>query len=278
MFNEELKEEAIREMERANSKYTVTFRSAVQGMDRLYESRKRAVNTIMEVEKYMISLAHRPRGFETRINMINVRYTEFNKKIEKIKTMSEEEQRSNGGTYGMMAAGLGGMAFTPTALMAVAMTFGTASTGTAIASLSGAAATNAALAWLGSGSLALGGLGGMAGGQAILTAAGPIGWVIGGTALLGSAIAKTKSNTDIADKAESTTRAILRETERMKEVQVRVIGWQKETMKLSVELTKKLMTLKRKKDYMLYTETEKRELASLINLTEVLSRKLGDKI
>lgn len=44
---------------------------------------------------------------------------------------------------------------------------GTASTGTAIASLSGAAATNATLAWLGGGSLAAGGMG-VAAGTAIL--------------------------------------------------------------------------------------------------------------
>ena len=48
------------------------------------------------------------------------------------------------------------------------MTFGTASTGTAISALSGAAATNASLAWFGGGSLAAGGLG-VAGGTVILT-------------------------------------------------------------------------------------------------------------
>ena len=57
-----------------------------------------------------------------------------------------------------------------------AMTFGAASTGTAIASLSGAAATNATLAFLGGGSLAAGGFG-IAGGTAIL------GGIVAGPAL-----------------------------------------------------------------------------------------------
>lgn len=48
-----------------------------------------------------------------------------------------------------------------------AMMLGTASTGTAIATLTGVAATNATLAWFGGGSLAAGGLG-MAGGAAVL--------------------------------------------------------------------------------------------------------------
>lgn len=46
----------------------------------------------------------------------------------------------------------------PKILMTIAMTYGTASTGTAISTLSGAAATNAALAWLGGGSMATGGV------------------------------------------------------------------------------------------------------------------------
>ena len=70
--------------------------------------------------------------------------------------------------------------YTPIAASALVGYFGTASTGTAIASLSGAAATNATLAWFGGGSLASGGLG-MAGGTAVLgmAAVGPAALVAG---------------------------------------------------------------------------------------------------
>lgn len=71
----------------------------------------------------------------------------------------------------------------PPAAMAVATTVGVASTGTAISALSGAAATSAALAWLGGGTLAAGG-GGMAAGSAFLALAGPVGWAIGGAAVV----------------------------------------------------------------------------------------------
>jgi hypothetical protein len=53
-------------------------------------------------------------------------------------------------------------------VFSLASAIGTASTGTAIASLGGAAATNAALAWLGGGSLAAGGFG-VLGGSVVLT-------------------------------------------------------------------------------------------------------------
>ena len=88
---------------------------------------------------------------------------------------------------GGTAAGALGGALTAFGAYGAAMTFATASTGTAIATLSGAAATNATLAFFGGGSLAAGGLG-MAGGAAVLggLVAGPalavMGFVIGAKA------------------------------------------------------------------------------------------------
>ncbi len=81
------------------------------------------------------------------------------------------------------AAAAGGMVAVvgPTTAMAIATTFGTASTGAAISSLGGAAAANAALAWLGGGAVAAGG-GGMAAGASILGMMGPVGWGIAGIA------------------------------------------------------------------------------------------------
>ena len=89
------------------------------------------------------------------------------------------------GTAGAVA-GVGVAALGPSAAIAVATTFGTASTGTAISALSGAAATNAALAWLGGGALAAGG-GGVAAGNALLALAGPVGWTVAGVSLVGAA-------------------------------------------------------------------------------------------
>ena len=78
---------------------------------------------------------------------------------------------------GGAAAGIAGGALTAFGAYNAAMTFASASTGTAIASLSGAAATNATLAFFGGGSIAAGGLG-MAGGTMVL------GGLVAGPALL----------------------------------------------------------------------------------------------
>lgn len=78
---------------------------------------------------------------------------------------------------GGAAAGIAGGALVAFGAYNAAMTFGAASTGTAIASLSGAAATNATLAFFGGGSIAAGGAG-MAGGMMVL------GGLVAGPALL----------------------------------------------------------------------------------------------
>lgn len=84
---------------------------------------------------------------------------------------------SSGTMQGSIAGGLAALG-----AYGGAMTFGAASTGTAIATLAGAASTNATLAFLGGGSLAAGGFG-MAGGVAVLggLVAGPALAILGFT-------------------------------------------------------------------------------------------------
>lgn len=87
---------------------------------------------------------------------------------EKIKEVSVGAGVLLGGLGGASLGVAGGFAAAGATTVAV-MVWGTASTGTAIASLSGAAATNATLALLGGGTLAMGG-GGMVAGAATLSA------------------------------------------------------------------------------------------------------------
>lgn len=94
---------------------------------------------------------------------------ELNKfKIDKAALKELREMGSFASSFaGGVAGGTVGGALTAFGAYGAAMTFGAASTGTAIATLSGAAATNATLAFFGGGSLAAGGLG-IAGGTAVL--------------------------------------------------------------------------------------------------------------
>lgn len=94
---------------------------------------------------------------------------------EELRNVSVCAKATLGGLAGAAAGTAGGIAAAGATTTLIGA-LGTASTGTAIASLNGVAATNAILAWLGGGSLAAGG-GGMALGTAVL-----------GTATAGAAV------------------------------------------------------------------------------------------
>ena len=116
-----------------------------------------------------------------------------------------------------------------------AMTFGAASTGTAIASLSGAAASNATLAFLGGGSLAAGGLG-VAGGTMVLggLVAGPALAVLGFTMS-----AKASANLDKARSNLAKAREIAEELATVRDACYKI----RDVAHMYTELLRKLRTL-----------------------------------
>ncbi len=107
------------------------------------------------------------------------------------------------GTFGGIAAASG--------VYAAVMTLGTASTGTAIASLSGAAATNATLAALGGGALAFGG-GGMALGATVLGVS-----TLGMGLMIGGVIFNISGNT-LKQKMEEAKESVETETNEIDKV------------------------------------------------------------
>lgn len=283
MLNNDYKEQAIKELQKSDLEYTSVFKKAISDMERLHNTRNISIKTIQYVEKYITDLANRPRNYDTQMGEIKIRYTNFINTAKQLEEMEYKQQQiqnsaKHAGAVGALI-GTGTAAFTPTAAMSIAMTFGTASTGTAISTLSGAAATNAALAWLGGGALTAGGAG-VAGGQMLLTMAGPVGWIIGGVSLAGSLLAINLSNKEIARNTERSIVAIKKEMSRIKQIDVQVQVWNEETKVLSNQLTQQLRRLRmnRKTDYNQFTNNELNELISLMNVTEVLSKKIGQTV
>lgn len=278
MLNKDYKKQAERDLNKANMEYAAVFKKTIFDMEKLQENRKMAVRTIRYVEQYAVVLANKPRNIETKIGEIHIRCDKFEQTRREL--ASEVEQSKAEKTNGLGIAGvLGGVglaALGPTAAMSVAMAFGTASTGTAIASLSGVAATNAALAWLGGGALTVGGAG-MAAGQTLLGLSGPIGWVIGGASLAASLLAANISNKEIAEKTEKSVVAIKKEMERIKEIGVQIQSWNEETKKNSCAVMRQLNKVKHnsKKDCSMFSDDDMNELISLFNSTEVLSKLIG---
>ena len=165
----------------------------------LYKLRKRSYRKILELRDYVYELPNHPSVLEKGCESAVQLYTNI-KEAEDWELLNQQNISADGGSSkaavgGAIGTVAGGLTATlgPSAAMAIATTFGTASTGAAISTLGGAAATNAALAWLGGGALAAGGAG-VAGGATILALFGPIGVGVGAISAIGASLSIRKRN------------------------------------------------------------------------------------
>lgn len=150
-------------------------KSACKAMDVLGNNEMKVLAEFKNFSDLFERIHNRPEFADIKIG--NITIPAF--KGEEIKKASVGASVLVGGLGGAALGTAGGFAASGATTAAV-MALGTASTGTAIASLSGVAATNATLAALGGGSLAAGG-GGMALGATVLGAATlGVGLLVGG--------------------------------------------------------------------------------------------------
>ena len=196
--------ERIQKIEDYNSFLLENDKIMMSNVTQLYELRKKAFHSVQGLNVYVKKLPNHPLVLEEGCIralsfMENIKQAEqFENQYSSVGT---DIQATRGGGIAAAGAVAGTLTATvgPTAAMALATTFGTASTGAAISTLGGAAATNAALAWLGGGALAASG-GGMYAGSALLAALGPIGISIGVISLgLGGALIRRKNDKKIKE-------------------------------------------------------------------------------
>ncbi|MGQ4648457.1 hypothetical protein [Lyngbya aestuarii] len=281
MLNSDLKKETLARLKAADQEYQTIAADVMAGATKLYEKRQATAKyTILACEQYVNTLANSPKEFDKSVSEFKVEYDNFTNEVQQINTEADKAAKVSGSITGAgTVAGVGFAAFGPTAALAMATTFGTASTGTAISALSGAAVTNAALAWLGGGALATGG-GGMAAGNALLALAGPVGWAIGGTALLGSAFLLGHNNAEIAKKATEETAKIKEKTATLKAAREEIAKLLALTQKHVEGVDAGLNFLKTKapKNYQHFSTEQKLELTTLINNIRSLSQLLNKKL
>jgi len=281
MLNGDLKKEAISNLELAIDTNTKLVKIIQDKAANLFVLRQRSSEQIIgEVQNYINRLANTPREFDKSFSEYRVVLNVFTEMLDDVKVKGTKIDSDFGttATAGVLA-GVGTAALAPTAAMAVATTFGAASTGTAIASLSGAAATNAALAWLGGGALVAGG-GGMAGGGTLLALAGPIGWAIGGVAVVGGAAIARSKNETIAKEANQKRKTVeieiaqLRSSE--KEVDYLLDITNEHVKGVSIIFSK--LQNNAPSDYRLFSNEQKNNLNALINHIKSLSKLLNKKV
>ena len=281
MLNGDLKSSALQALESANDAYQKSAAAVSKGSEKLYTLRQKSSQMVIgSVEEYVNTLANTPKEFDRTFSVFRAEYQTFTKIISQLNKDAENVNVKAGGiSAGGVATGVGVAALAPTAAMAIATTFGAASTGTAISALSGAAATNAALAWLGGGALAAGG-GGMVAGNALLALAGPIGWAIGGAGLIGGALFASSKNKEIAEDANKERRRIIVQTKQLETACHEIDRLYSTTIEHVNGMKKLLQLLKAEAplSYHKFPQINKERLAALINHVHSLSVLLNKKV
>ncbi|MCL6604977.1 MAG: hypothetical protein K6T94_19100 [Paenibacillus sp.] len=274
MLNSSLKKEAIGKLKSALRKYEVSTETVKGNAIKLHIARTNSADVIKKVEAYINTLANTPKEFTKSIEQVRVNLASF----KALSEISYDEKAmiklAGGGAAAGVAAGVATAALAPTAALAIATTFGTASTGAAISGLTGAAATNAALAWLGGGALAAGG-GGMAGGSALLALAGPIGWGIGAASLAAGGFLASKKNKDAAIKADKERVEIVKATRVLEATDAEIVHLKESTQKLATGLEQSLLTFtgtaRAIRSFTEFSQDQREVLRAIINNTESLS-------
>ncbi|WP_434141501.1 hypothetical protein JQR84_24495 (plasmid) [Pseudomonas luteola] len=280
MFKAAVKKEALEALQEAQGKYTHLCETTQTKAEELFKLRHSISRELIpDVENYVNSLANTPKEFDKSFTEYKAEFTVFRSILQELETAAKEAQIKAGGGVGIgIAVGVGTAAFAPTAAMAVATTFGTASTGTAISTLSGAAASKAALAWLGRGVLANGGAG-IAGGRALLALAGPIGWAIGGTAIVGAGFFARKKNGEVAQQAANATKELEVHIRRTRSALLEIGRTQEQTVRHAKGMRDLLVRLKNNapSDYKQFDIEMREWIGALVNHVHSLSALLNKK-
>jgi hypothetical protein len=282
MLNYEVRDQAIRRLEGSIKENQRIVNLVNDTSIELFHTRSGAGESVIKpVEILINNLANSPKEFSDAFDDCRSQHQAFLNEVSETERQKGYQATVNTAISAGagVGAGIGVAAFAPTAAMAIATTFGTASTGVAISTLTGAAATNAALAWLGGGAIAAGGAG-MAGGQTVLAMAGPIGWMIGGITLTGSVIYINNKNLEIAREANSKLKEVKSANRELELLHEKVSGFLNLTNQHKNGLLDMLYRLRydAPADYLKYSQDQKNILLSLINNMRSFSALINQKI
>lgn len=279
MLFRDTKKNALSIHERAVSKYNGIVKDVQKSGEHLYNLRKKSIVSIEICENLINSIANTPKDFNAKLIKIEADIIEFRNTENYAEEAYQKAIKSGVGVAAGVGVGATIATMAPTAAMWVATTFGTASTGTAIASLSGAVATKAALAWLGGGALAAGGAG-VAGGQALLALAGPIGWGLAAAVAGGNMLFLGSKNKKIAEQAIDEAKIITYTGAQLKETGAIIEQLSEKTKSFLNLLENQLLELRDKKggNYVDLTSDEQLQLGAMVNNALSLSETLNKTV
>lgn len=246
---------------------------------------KTTLQSMDELGKMELEILDSFQAFSDTLERIQNRpeFSEYKKDDITLPAYNREELKKVSIGAGVLLGGLGGAALGTAggfaaagATTAAVMAFGTASTGTAIASLSGAAAVNATLAAIGGGAIAAGG-GGIALGTTILGAATlGVGLLVGGIVfnLTGSKLSDKADGTwDQMKKAEGEINKICAYLTQLTEAESKFADTMRRVNRIyrrHLEKLQDLVVITGKTDWAEYTDAEKRLTENTVLLVGLL--------
>lgn len=282
MFNYSLKNEALKIHKNALEIYNASNEKMNNTCEKLYSKRKKSVEVVKMVENVINSIANTPKDYNTKMGKVHKELNLFKETIEYANKAYDDAVKAGVNIAGGVATGVGVAAFAPTALMSLATTFGTASTGTTISALSGAAAQKAAVAWIGrtfAGAAVKQGAG-MAVGKVFLSLAGPVGWGISAISTGASLISFSDKNRKLSDDIITEAKDIAKAKEELDETTERINELIIKTCKIYNDINKqrkKISSLAYVNYNILDCET-KTFLGTLVNNTLSLSELINKNI
>ncbi len=267
-----LKKSAFENHELAIKKYDEVYENRKTAIDILYRRRKVSERLIIQIEDFINSIANSPKEMQKNIQKFRLEKDKFHQTEEYAKEAYKTVVKSGVSIFTGVTEAVAVANVAPTVMMSVATTFGKASTGRAISTLTGAAAQKAALAWLGRGALSAGGAG-VAGGEALLALAGPVGWIIAGTSVLISGGSVAYKNKKVAMEAEQETKLIEQKREQMLYSTKKIEEISNCTIKLYGHLTELFRAVERYygSNFELLSDDVQKSLGILVNNTFAIS-------
>lgn len=282
MFNSSLKKEALRIHEETLSRYNKSYEKMGKACESLYSVRTDTVALIQFVQKVINSIANTPKEYDTKMGEIGSELKKFKETEAYAKESYDASIKAGVNIAAGAAAGIGVASMAPTALMSIATTFGSATTGTAVSALSGAAAQKAAVAWLGRtfAGFAVKKGAGMAVGEACLALAGPIGWGITAASTGISLISLTSKNKELTNSAVEEAKEIAKARESLDETSEKINSLRTKTFMIYNDMNKQRSDLvsMMNADFISLPDEQKVFLGSVVNNTLSLSVLLNETI
>lgn len=282
VFSGKIKKEALIKHDAKLKEYNDIYKEMIRICNELYLQRTSVIELISFIEKVLNSIANSPKEFDVRMGKIEVELQSFKETEDYAKQTYQKVEKAQKELLSGVATGVSIATMAPSALMSLATTFGTASTGTAISALSGAAAQKAAVAWVGRtfAGVAVKSGAGMLAGQAFLALAGPVGWGITAATASFSILKLVETNKKVAEQAMEETKEIVKATNLLKKTNEKIVSLLRMTRKTYYDMLKQRGTIRKymNADFMELQEDERMFLATLVNNTLSLAALLNKSV